>query len=169
MRFRTVAIAAVVLVLAATAGLAAYQVADEARSEAAQQTIERNDSLAVNSGIRQKLVSDADHDPTAYGDNGTERVEYSGTVWTPPGNYTYYPDDGEIEFLRDEPDPANISYEYQIPADQTADDQLKVLSRGTSRLALLAVGLAFVVLLLFVGGFFARRMGMLGGRSTRGR
>jgi len=169
MRFRTVVIAAVVLSVAAAAGMAVYQVGADARAEAAQVTVERNDSLAVNSGIRQKLVSDTDHDPTRYGEKGTERVAYNGTVWTPPGNYTYYNATGEIEFLRDEPTPANVTYQYSIPADQAADDQLQTLTEAYGQVILVATGLAFVVLLLFVGGFIARRMGVWGGRSVRGR
>lgn len=158
MRFRTVVIAAVILVLASVAGLAAYQISDAARGEAAQQTVERTDSLAVEPDIRQKLVSDDDHDPTAYGANGTEIVEYNGTVWQPAGNYTYYPETGEIEFLRDESGEANITYQYEIPRNQVADDQLQTLTESYGNVILVGVGLAFVVLLLFIGGFVARRM-----------
>lgn len=169
MRFRRVVIAATVLVLVTAAGLAAYQIGTEARAEAAQDTVTREDSLAVDTGIRQKLVSDTDHDPTSYGANGTEVVEYNGTVWEPDGNYTYYPSDGEIEFLRDEPGEANVTYQYNIPADQSGDDQLRVLTEGYGLLALVGVGLSFVVLLLWVGGFAARRLGVIGGQSYRGR
>jgi hypothetical protein len=169
MRFRTVAIAAVILALTATAGFAAFQVATDARGEAAQMTVERNDTLAVDTGIRQKLVADTDHDPTAYGANGTETVEYNGTVWEPSGNYTYYPEDGEIEFLRDETGEANITYQYDIPADQVADDQLQTATRGFGNVALVAGALSLVVLLLFIAGFVARRLGVWGGRSFSGR
>ena len=169
MRFRRVVIAAVVLVLVAAAGLAAYQIGTEARAEAAQDTVTRTDSLAVEPDIRQTLVSDTDHDPTSYGANGTETVEYNGTVWESDGNYTYYPAEGKIEFQRDEPGEANVTYQYQVPADQTADDQLRVLTEGYGLLALVGVGLALVVLVLWFGGFAARRLGVIGGRDTRGR
>lgn len=169
MAFRKVVVAAVVLVVASVAGLAAYQIGADARGEAAQQTIERNDSLAFDSGIRQKLVSDDDHDPTRYGDNGTETVEYNGTVLDPgPNNYTYYPSDGELQFNRDEPGEANISYQYDIPADQVADDQLQTVTESYGQVMLVGVGLAFVVLFLFIGGFAAKRMG-IGSPSRRGR
>lgn len=159
MGFKTLVVAAVILVLASAGGLAAYQIADHARGEAAQTTVEREDSLAVEPDIRQKLVSDDDHDPTAYGENGTETVEYDGTVWEPSGNYTYYADTGEIEFLRDEPDEANISYQYDVPADQAGDEQLQLVTVAFNNVGLLATGFAFVVLFLFLGGFVARRMG----------
>jgi len=168
MRFRTVAVAALVLVLATTGALAAYQVSDAARDEAAQSTVERSDSLAVEKDLRQKLVSDDDHDPTAYGANGTETVEYNGTVWEPAGNYTYYPETGEIEFQRDEPGEANISYQYEIPENQVADEQLKTLTISTGKALMIGVGLSFVVLLLFIGGFVAKKMGT-GRSATRGR
>lgn len=167
MRFRTVVVAAAILALASIAGLAAYQMADQARGEAAQQTVERTDSLAVEPDLRQTLVSDDDHQPTAYGANGTERVEYNGTVWEPDGNYTYYPEDGEIEFQRDEPGEANVTYQYEIPENQVADDQLQTGTEAYGNVALVAVGLAFVVLLLFIGGFAARKMRT--GRPGRGR
>ena len=166
--FRTVVIAAVVLVLATTGGLAAYQVSDYARAEAAQQTVERTDELAVNTDVRQKLVADDDHDPTAYGENGTETVVYNGTEWDPEGNYTYYAETGEIEFLRDEPDSANVTYQYDVPKNQVADDQLQTLTVGFGELIMLAVGLSFVVVLLFLGVFTAKKMGV-GNRTTRGR
>lgn len=158
MRFRTVVVAAVLLVLAAVGGLAAYQIAETARGEAAQTTIERTDSLAVESGIQQKLVSDDDHDPTAYGDSVT--VTYNGTEWTEGDDYEYYQDSGEIEFLRDEPDSADIDYQYEIPEDQVADEQLQTLTIGWGQLVMVIVGLAFVVLFLFIAGFVARRMGV---------
>ena len=170
MRFRTVAVAAVILVLAGAAGLAAYQISADARGEAAQQTIEREDSLAVEPDIRQTLVSDDDHDPTRYGANGTETVVYNGTEWEPDGNYTYYAETGEIEFLRDESGEANITYQYHIPENQVADAQLQTLTTASGNIVLLGVGAAFVVLLLFIGGFAARRLGVgSSGTNTRGR
>lgn len=168
MAFRKVAIAAVLLVLASVAGFAAYQIGADARAEAAQQTVEREDSLAVTTSIRQKLVSDDDHDPTAYGPNGTETVEYNGVVWEPDGNYTYYPSEGEIEFLRDEPDSANVTYQYDIPANQQADEQLQTVTRGYGQTMRVVIGLAFVALFLFIGGFVAKRMGV-GTQSRTGR
>lgn len=160
MEFRKVAVAAMVLVLSATAALAAYQLSEQARGEAAQTTIERTDSLAVEPGIVQVLVSDDDHDPTAYGQNGTETVEYQGTVWVPGGNYTYYPDSGELEFLRDESGEANITYQYDVPEDQVADDQLQTATRGLGQALQVGVGLSLVGLLLFVGWFAARKVGV---------
>jgi hypothetical protein len=169
MRFLTVVIAALVLMLAAAGAFAAIQVAEDARGEAAQTTVTRNDTLAVNSGITQTLVSDTDHDPTRYGANGTERVEWNGTVRQQEGNYTYYQGSGEVEFLKDRNAQANITYQYDIPSDQVADNQLQTATTGVSRVALLATGLSLVVLLLFIGGFAARRFGVWGGRSTTGR
>lgn len=166
MRFRTVVIAAAILVLASVAGLAAFQLADEARGEAGQQAIDRNDSLAVEPNITQKLVSDTDHTPTGYGDTIT--VEYNGTVWEPDGNYTYYNETGEIEFLRDETGEANVSYTYYVPEDQVADEQLQTLTKSYGNVVLVGVGLSFVVLLLFVAAFTARKMGV-GQRSRSGR
>ena len=166
MMFRKVVIAALILVLATTAGLAAYTIADEARGEAAQTTIDRSDSLAVNSDVVQKLVSDDEHNPTAYGDAIT--VTYNGTEWDADGNYTYYQDSGEIEFLRDEPDEADIDYVYEIPENQVADEQLTTLTESYGNAILVAVGLSFVALFLFLAGFTARKMGV-GKRSTRGR
>lgn len=158
MEFRTVVVAAVVLVVASTGSLAAYQLSDQARSEAAQTTIERTDSLAVELGIVQFLVSDDDHDPTAYGDSVT--VTYNGTTWSEGTDYQYYNASGELEFLRDEPDEADIEYIYEVPENQVADDQLQTLTVGTGQVLLVAVGLSFVVLLLFVGRFVAKRMGV---------
>lgn len=167
MRFRTVAIAALILVLASVAAFAAFTIAEESRSEVPQQTVERNDSLAVEPDIRQYLAPDQDHDPTAWGSNGTERVEYNGTVWQPDGNYTYYPDAGEIEFLRNETGEANISFQYDVPKDQVADEQLKTVTRGFGNIMRVGVGLAFVVLFLFIGGFAAKRIQTTNG--SRGR
>lgn len=164
MRFATVVIAAAILVVASVGGLAAYQVADDARGEAAQFTVERSDSLAVEPDIRQKLVSDSNHTPTRYGETVT--VTYNGTEWDADGNYTYYQDTGEIEFLRDEPDSATIDYRYQIPENQVADDQIQTLTESYGNVLLVAVGLVFVVLLLFIAGFVARRMGV--GKPMRG-
>lgn len=168
MRFRTVAIAAVVLVLAGAAGLAAYQISADARGEAAQQVVDREDSLAVEPDLRQTLAPDQDHDPTRYGDSVA--VVYNGTEWDPDGNYTYYAESGEIEFLRDEPGEATIGYRYAVPADQVADAQLQTLTVGGVNIFLLAIPAALVVLLLFVGGFAARRLGVgSSGTRTRGR
>ena len=168
MRFRTVVIAALVLVLASVAGLAAYQMADQSRGEAAQTIVTTEDSLAVDSGVRQFLAPEDGDEPTQYGANGTETVEYNGTTWEPAGNYTYYPDEGEIEFLRDEPGEANITYEYEIPENQVADEQLQTATEGIGNTGLLIVAAAFVVLLLFLGAFEASKMGV-GQRQTRGR
>jgi hypothetical protein len=168
MRFRTVVVAAVVLSVFATGAFAAFQIGEDARAETDQQTIDRSDSLAVEPGYRQTLQSDQDHDPTTYGANGTETVEYNGTVWEASGNYTYYPDSGEIEFLRDEPGEANITYQYDIPADQARDEQLQTATEGNALVMRLGIGLAFVVLLLFIGGFAAKKLGV-GQRATRGR
>lgn len=161
MRFRTVVVAAVILVLAASGALAAMSIAEDARSEAAQTTMERSDSLAVEPDLRQKLVSDDDHDPTGYGDTIT--VTYNGTEWTAGEDYEYYQSSGEIEFLRDEPDEATIDYRYEVPEDQVQDEQIQTLTVGFTDIALLATGLAFVVLLLFLGGYVARKMGVVGG------
>ncbi len=142
--------------------------AELSRSEANQTTVERTDSLAVDSDYRQKLVSDDDHDPTQYGANGTETVEYNGTVWEPEGNYTYYPSEGEIQFQRDENGSANVTYQYEIPQNQVADDQLQTATKGFGKIMIAAVGLAFVSLFLFIAGFAARKMGV-GQTSYRGR
>lgn len=166
MRFRTLAIAAVVLVLAATAGLAAFQVSDQARAEAGQQLVEREDSLAVEPGFRQTLVSDANHTPTAYGDTVT--VVYNGTELAPDGNYSYYPNDGEIEFLTDEPGEATITYTYEIPANQVADAQLQTLTEANSRVLYAILGGALITIFLFVGGFAAKRI-RANTNSPRGR
>lgn len=163
MRFRSIVIAAVVLVLAAAGPLAAYQMADLARGEAAQQEIEREDSLAVDSSIRQKLVSDDDHNPTKY--NDTIDVDYNGTDWTEGDEYEYYPEFGEIEFLVDKSDPANITYTYFVPANQAADDRLQSLTISTGLALRLGGGLSFVVLFLFIAGFVRQRMGT--GRTSR--
>lgn len=164
MKFRTVAVAALVLVLATSGALAAYQLSDQARGEAAQSTVERTDSLAVEPDLRQKLVSDDDHQPTAFGDSIT--VTYNDTVWTEGEDYEYYNTTGELEFLRDEPGEADIEYSYDVPEDQVGDDQLQTLTNAQGQALLVGVGLSFVVLLLFVGGFVARKMGV-GNRRLR--
>lgn len=156
MRFKRLAIAAMILALAATAGLAAFQISDQARAEAAQQSVERTDALAVEPGYQQALTSDATHTPTAYGDTVT--VVYNGTEWTPPGNYSYAPTNGTIEFLRDEPGEANISYRYEIPENQIADDQLQTVTTGYSDVLYVILGGALIAVFLFVGGFVAKRM-----------
>jgi len=166
MAFRKVVIAAVVLVVASVAGLAAYQIGSDARAEAAQVAIEQNDSLAVEPGYRQKLVANDSHDPTAYGQNIT--VVYDGTTWESDGNYTYYQESGEIEFERNETGGANITYQYDVPANQVADDQLQTVTESYGQVVLVGVGLAFVVLFLFIGGFAAKRMG-IGSQSRVGR
>jgi len=168
MRFRKVVVAALLLVVAVVGALGAYQVAEHARHEAAQSTVERTDSLAVEPGYKQKLVSDDDHDPTRYGANGTETVEYNGTVWEPSGNYTYYNETGEIEFLRDEPGEANITYQYEIPENQVADDQLQTATKGFGKIMIAVIGLAFVSLFLFIAAFAAKKMG-IGNTTYRGR
>lgn len=158
MEFRTIVVAALVLVVAATGALAAYQLSDQARGEAAQVAIDRDDSLAVETGIVQFLTSDDDHQPTAYGDSVT--VTYNGTEWTEGTDYEYYNESAELEFLRDEPDEADIDYTYLVPEDQVADDQLQTLTRGYGQALMVGVGLSFVTLLLAVGGFVARKMGV---------
>jgi hypothetical protein len=168
MRFRTYAVAAVLLVLLVTGGLAGYQISADARGEAAQVTVERSDSLAVEPEIRQTLVADQNHTPTRYGDTVT--VVYNGTEWDAAGNYTYYQDSGEIEFLRDEAGEAAITYTYEIPENQVADAQLQTLTESWGQIATVGTGVVFIVLFLFVGGFVARRAGMFGGGSgPRGR
>ena len=165
MRFRTVAIAAVILVLASVGALAAFTVADDARGEAAQTTIDRTDQLAVEQNITQHLESDDDHDPTAYGD--TIDVEVNGSQWEAGEDYEYDADAGSIEFLRDSDDPANVSYSYHIPADQAADDRLQTLTVSTGLMLRAFLGVALIVVLLFLGGFMARRLNSNG--SQRGR
>jgi len=165
MRFRKVVIAALVLVLCATGGLAAYTIANDARAEAAQTTVERNDSLAVEPDIRQKLVSDQDHDPTGYGASIT--VTYNGTEWSEGDEYEYYQEDGEIEFLEDREGEANVDYRYEIPEDQVADEQLQTLTVGTGEIIMVGAAFALIIVFLFIGGFAAKRI--FGGRNTRGR
>lgn len=166
MRFKTVVIAAVILAVAAAGGLAAFQIAGDARGETAQTTVEQTDSLAVEPDIRQTLTAKENHTPTRYGETIT--VVYNGTVLEPEGNYTYYQSEGEIEFLTDEPNPADIDYSYDIPRDQLADDQLTTVVESYGNVLLLGGGLTFVVLLLFIGGFMAKKIG-IGTTSTRGR
>lgn len=165
MRFKRLAIAAVILALAATAGLAAFQISDQARAEASQQLVERTDALAVEPGYRQVLTSDANHTPTRYGDTVT--VVYNGTEWDPDGNYTYAPSNGEIEFLRDEPGEATITYTYEIPENQVADDQLQTLTEANANVLYVLVGGALITVFLFVGGFVARRMSASNGPRGR--
>jgi len=169
MRFRTVVIAAVVLAVAAAAALAAFTVAEEARAESRQVTVERNDSLAVNTGIVQKLVSDQDHDPTRYDDTVTVINKSNGATWTNGTEYAYYNTTGEIEFLVDRNAQANVTYQYDVPADQAADDQLQTVTEAYGLVLRVGIGLALVVLLLFIAGFTARRLGVFGGSTTRGR
>ena len=168
MRFRTVVIAAAILVVAAAGGLAVFQIAEDARGEAGQVATDRSDSRAVTSGIEQKLVADSDHEPTRYADSVT--VVYNGTELQPSGNYTYNASAGTLTFQidRSSPDEADIDYTYFIPKNQASDEQLQVLTEGTSRILMVGTGLSFVVLLLFIGGFAAKRIG-LGRRSARGR
>lgn len=159
MKFRKVVIATMILVLATTAGLAAYTIADEARGEAAQTTVEQTDELAVEANIVQKLVSDDDHQPTVYGE--TVDAELSGGGELNEGDdYLYYQENGSIEFLVDEDDTAIIDFTYDIPRDQVADDQLQTLTGAYGNVIMVAVGLAFVVLFLFIGGFAAKKMGV---------
>ena len=166
MRFRTVVVAALLLVLAVVGAFAALQVGQDARRETAQVTVERNDSLAVQPDIRQKLVSDDDHDPTRYADS--INVTYNGTQFTEGTEYDYFEASGEIEFLvnRSDPDEANISYAYDIPKDQAADAQLKTATGAMPLIMRVLIGLVFVVVFLFIGGFAASR---LRGSSTRSR
>ncbi|MFW5956342.1 MAG: hypothetical protein ACOCQY_02950 [Halorhabdus sp.] len=166
MRFRKVVIAAVILALCTTAGLAAYTIANDARAEAAQTTIERNDSLAVEPDINQTLTSDADHDPTGYADSIT--VTYNGSEWSEGDEYEYYKDEGEIEFLVDEDGEADVEYTYEIPEDQVADDQLQTLTGSYGQLIQVGAALSLIVVFLFVGGFAAKKLGV-GGRPPRGR
>lgn len=168
MRFRTLVIAAAILSIAAIAGLAAYQMGEQARGEATQQTIDATDSLAVEPGIRQTLnEADQNHSATAYGDDVT--VTYNGSTWAEGTDYEYYPSEGDIEFLRDEPGEADIAFRYDIPQNQVADDQLQTVTESYGQIMLVGTGLAFVVLLLFVGGFAARKLGVGRSRMTRGR
>lgn len=166
MRFRTVAIAAVILTVAAAGGLAVFQIAEEARGEAAQADIDRSDNLSVTSGIEQKLVADTDHDPTRYDDTVT--VVYDGTTLEADGNYTYNASDGSLTFEidRSNPDEADIDYTYFIPDNQATDAQLQTISEGTSSVLLLVGAATLVVLLLFVGGFAVKR---ITARPSRGR
>lgn len=165
MRFRTVVIAAVVLVVATVAALSVLWIADLARQEAAQDQIDRTDSLAVEPGYQQYLVPDEDHDPTSYDANVT--VTYNDTTWQEGTDYEYAAENGTIEFLRDEPGSASVAYGYEIPENQVVDEQAQTSTEAFNTVALLGVGLSFVVLLLFIGGFAAKRLS--GGRSPRGR
>ena len=167
MRFRTLVVAAALLGVLAVGGLAAFQMADEARGGAAQTTIETSDSLAVEPDIRQQLTTDdPEHNPTAYGETLT--VVYNDTEWDAAGNYTYYQESGEIEFQRDEPGEAAIDYAYDIPRDQLADEQLQTLTGAYGDVLLVGVGLTIVIVLLFVGGFTGRKI-IRSSRSRRGR
>lgn len=168
MRFRTLAVAALLLTLTATGGLAAYQVSEDARGESAQTTVDRSDQLATEVGIRQTLVSDADHDPTRYADTVDVELE-DGTVLTEGDDYAYYPEDGEIEFLQDYSQEAIVEYRYDVPTDQVADEQLRTATESFGGVMRLAAGLSLVAVFLFVGGFFARRLGGFGTSSGRGR
>lgn len=168
MRFRTLVIAAAILSIAAVAGLAAFQMGQQARGEATQQTIDATDSLAVETGYRQKLEeADQNHTATAYGDTVT--VTYNGSTWAEGTDYEYYPSEGEIEFLRDESGEADIAFQYDIPQNQVADEQLQTLTESYGQIMLVGTGLTFVVLLLFVGGFAARKLGVGRSRMSRGR
>lgn len=166
MRFRTVVVAALALVLAITASLAVLGISEDARHETAQTTIERNDSLAVEQNITQKLVSDDDHDPTRY--NDTINVTYNGTQWQEGDEYDYNQSTGEITFLVDEPSAAEIGYQYEVPEAQAADQQLQTTTVSTGLVMRVIVGIAFVILFLFIGGFAATRMRAdTGGRRGR--
>lgn len=158
MRFRTVVIAAVILAVAAAGGLAVFQIAEDARGEAGQVAVDRSDSLAVTSGIEQKLVADSGDEPTRYADTVT--VTYNGTELQPSGNYSYNASAGTLTFLidRSNPDEADIDYTYFVPANQATDAQLQILSEGMSNVLLIVGAFTLVVLLLFVGGFAVKRI-----------
>ena len=158
MKLRTMAIAALVLVLAVTGAFAAFQVADQARAEAAQTTIEQTDELAVEPDIRQALVSDEDHDPTAYGESIT--VTHDGEEWEEGEEYEYYPDAAEIEFLVDEDGPATVEYQYEIPEDQVVDQQVQTVVGGWENVAMLGGGLSLAMIFLILGAFVAKRIGI---------
>lgn len=158
MRFRTVVVAAVILMVVSVAALAAFTIAEDARNEAAQTQIDRTDELLVEQGLEQKLVSDDDHHPTSYDDSIT--VTYDDQTWTEGEEYEYSQDNGTITFLVDEDGSATIEYGYEIPEDQVTDDQMQTLTIGYSNVAILAGGLALVVVFLFIGGFVAKRLGI---------
>lgn len=167
MRFRTVVIAALILVLATVSGLVAFQMADEARGEAAQTEIDRTDTLAVEPDIRQHLASDIEHNPTGYHDEIDVELDDGGGTLQEGDDYEWYPETGEIEFLIDEDEEANINYTYRIPEDQVADEQLTTITDGYGTLILLAVGLSFVVLFLFIGGYVAKKVRVGNGVTGR--
>jgi len=167
MKLRTVVVAALILTVAAVAGLAAFTLAEEARGEASQTTIDAEDELAVEPDIRQLLQSESDHTPTAYGDDVT--VTFDGEEWTEGEEYEYYPEDGEIEFLVDEDDAATVAFTYEIPEDQVADEQLTTLTEAYGNIGYAAVGVSFVVLFLFIAGFAARRLRVSNSGPSRGR
>lgn len=167
MRFRTLVVAAVLLSVAAAGGLAAYSIAEDARGEAAQETIDRSDQLATEVGLRQTLVADTDHDPTANGDSVTVELE-DGTALTEGDDYAYYPTDGEIEFLTNYEQEAIVEYRYDVPADQATDEQLQTGTGAFGLVMRLLAGLSLVAVFLFIAGFIARRVGVVGS-ATRGR
>ena len=156
MRFRTLAVAAVILLVCSIGAFAAMQIADDARGESAQNTIEASDSLAVEPDLRQRLQPDSDHNPTAYGE--TVDVSYEGETWTEGEEYEYYPETGEIEFTVDRDEPADIEFSYEIPENEVADSQLQTVVSGNVNVLLAGVGLSIVIVLLFVGGFTARKI-----------
>jgi len=95
-------------------------------------------------------------------------VTYNGTQWSEGNEYEYYQEEGEIEFNVDRSGEANISYTYEIPEDQVADEQLQTLTGSYGELIMVGAALALIIVFLFIGGFAAKKMGM-GGRNTRGR
>ena len=164
MRFRTVAVAAVILLVCSVGAFAAMQIADDARGESAQNTIEASDSLAVEPDLRQRLQADSDHNPTAYGE--TVDVTYEGEEWTEGEEYEYYPETGEIEFLEDRDEPADIEFSYEIPENEVADDQLQTVVSGNVNVLLAGVGVAERVGFIEVGGLDDRQQ--VQGRQERG-
>lgn len=155
-KFRTYAVAALLLSLLAIGAFAAMAIGEEARGEAAQETFDGEDSLAVEEGLEQVLQPDEGHDPTAYGEEID--VEYQSEQWNEGDEYEYDSDEGTITFLVDEDDAADVQFSYEVPENELVDEQATSLTEGISLVALLGIGLAFVSLFLFVLGFVATRM-----------
>lgn len=172
--FRSIVVAAAILVVFAAGAFTAFQVADVGQSDAPDvPRTATNESIVVEYDTYQYVDNATAEFTTGFNNSSIHVYNNDGAELTRGTDYEWNNSDGSVLFLNTtattEGDGASITYEYfkNTEAVQEVSGPLTATVEAIGWVGVAASGLALVVLLLAFGGFVASRIGSSGAPRSR--
>lgn len=173
--FRSIVVAAAILIVFASGAFTAFQVADVGQNEAPDvPRTATNESIVVEYDTYQYVDNATAEFTTGFNNSSIEVYNSAGVKLTRGEDYRWNNSDGTILFLNSsattEGNSASITYEYykNTEAVQDVSGPLSTTVEAIGLVGVAATALALVVLLLAFSGFIASKIGSSGApRSNR--